>query len=70
MIRYWSSEPAIRNMADDTRTLSLHVLSRAGFGKSFPFQRYQGQQTISTAFNSDLATTTRRLSNWYLITAS
>ncbi|KAH7329695.1 cytochrome P450 [Stachybotrys elegans] len=38
MIRYWSSRPEIRSTADDTRTLSLHVLSRAGFGKSFQFQ--------------------------------
>ena len=38
MIQYWSSKESTRSTADDTRTLSLHVLSSAGFGKSYPFQ--------------------------------
>lgn len=38
MVRYWNTRPSISNIADDSRTLSLHVLSRAGFGKSFMFQ--------------------------------
>ncbi|CAD6574401.1 MAG: hypothetical protein ASARMPRED_006689 [Alectoria sarmentosa] len=38
MLEYWSSKPAISSVADDVRTLSLHVLSSAGFGKSYPFR--------------------------------
>lgn len=40
MIRYWTSHPSIQHTADDLRSLSLGVLSKAGFGKSFPFQGY------------------------------
>lgn len=42
MIRYWSSKPSIDSVADDTRTVSLHVMSCAAFGKSYPF-RNSGQ---------------------------
>ena len=38
MLEYWSSKSSIRSVADDTRTLSLHVMSSAGFGKSYPYQ--------------------------------
>lgn len=38
MLKYWSSRPCVWSTADDTRTFSLHVLSTAGFGKSYPFQ--------------------------------
>lgn len=38
MQSYWTSKPSIDTAATDLRTLSLHVLSRAGFGKSFKFQ--------------------------------
>ncbi|KAI5920166.1 cytochrome P450 [Camillea tinctor] len=38
MLRYWSSKPSVKSSADDIRTLTLNVLSRAGFGKSFKFQ--------------------------------
>ncbi|KAI0395152.1 cytochrome P450 [Xylariaceae sp. FL0594] len=38
MLKYWSSQKSVKTTADDIRTLSLHVLSKAGFGKSFPFQ--------------------------------
>jgi cytochrome P450 len=48
MIRYWSSKSEILSTADDTRTLSLHVLSRAGFGKTFPFQGHDERQTMSS----------------------
>jgi cytochrome P450 len=40
MIRYWSSRPSVRSTADDLRSLSLGVLSKAGFGKSFKFEGY------------------------------
>ncbi|MCJ1384453.1 hypothetical protein MMC17_007569 [Xylographa soralifera] len=38
MLAYWSSIGSIRSTADDARTLSLHVLSSAGFGKSYAFR--------------------------------
>ncbi|KAK2609880.1 hypothetical protein N8I77_003355 [Diaporthe amygdali] len=38
MGRYWSSQPSVETVAHDTRTLSLNVMSRAGFGKSYPFK--------------------------------
>lgn len=38
MLTYWKSRKTVRTAADDLRTLSLHVISRAGFGKSFKFQ--------------------------------
>ncbi|KAI1428246.1 putative cytochrome P450 [Xylaria sp. FL1777] len=41
MIRYWTSRPSIRSTANDLRTLSLDVLSKAGFGKSYNFEGYE-----------------------------
>lgn len=38
MLRYWASKKTIKSSAEDLRTLSLHILSRAGFGKSFKFE--------------------------------
>jgi cytochrome P450 len=47
MLRYWTTKPSLKTVADDTRTLSLHVLSRAGFGKSFPFEGHDERQDTS-----------------------
>lgn len=44
MGRYWSSRPSVETIADDTRTLSLNVMSRAGFGKSYPFKGHHEAQ--------------------------
>lgn len=44
MGRYWSSRPFVETIADDTRTLSLNVMSRAGFGKSYPFKGHHEAQ--------------------------
>ncbi|KAI1078846.1 cytochrome P450 [Whalleya microplaca] len=49
MLRYWTSRASIKSTADDTRTLSLHVLSRAGFGKSFKFQGQEERSKLSTS---------------------
>ncbi|KAK8024473.1 hypothetical protein PG993_012539 [Apiospora rasikravindrae] len=38
MLQYWTTKGSIRSSAEDLRTLSLHVLSRAAFGKSFKFE--------------------------------
>lgn len=34
MLKYWSEQPSITTSADDLRSLSLHILASAGFGKS------------------------------------
>ncbi|KAJ2999270.1 hypothetical protein NUW58_g44 [Xylaria curta] len=52
MLHYWSSKTSVRTTADDVRTLSLHVLSKAGFGKSYPFQ---GHDTSMGATSSVLS---------------
>lgn len=49
MLHYWCSEKVVRSLADDTRTLSLHVLSAAGFGKSYPFQGHSDAPSSTTA---------------------
>lgn len=38
IIDYWSSKSSIDSVAADTRTVSLHVISGAVFGKSYPFR--------------------------------
>ena len=38
MIRHWSVKSTVNSVADDVRTVSLHVLSSAGFGKSYLFR--------------------------------
>lgn len=32
MLRYWTSKPSVATIADNTRTLALNVMARAGFG--------------------------------------
>ncbi|KAI1760081.1 cytochrome P450 [Hypoxylon sp. FL1150] len=49
MLSYWTSKESIKSVAEDTRTLSLHVLSRAGFGKSFKFQGHDQRSSTDTA---------------------
>lgn len=41
MLRYWSSKTSIKSTAEDIRTLTLNVLARAGFGKSFKFRGHE-----------------------------
>ncbi|KAL9023550.1 MAG: hypothetical protein Q9196_007135, partial [Gyalolechia fulgens] len=38
LIRYWSLKPSVNSVAVDTRTVSLHVMSSAIFGKVYPFR--------------------------------
>lgn len=49
MIQYWVSKPSVNTIAPDTRTLSLHLLSRAGFGKSFKFEGHDGRPAANTS---------------------
>lgn len=52
MIQYWSSKPSINSVADDTRTVSLHVMSGAAFGKSYAFR---GSKEINSSTKEDLS---------------
>lgn len=49
ILEYWTSKASINTVAVDTRTLSLHVLSSAGFGKSYPFQSFDDSATAGAA---------------------
>ena len=51
MIHYWSSKSSINSVAADTRTVSLHVMSGAVFGKSYPF-RGADEESLPTTENS------------------
>ncbi|KAG6362779.1 hypothetical protein INS49_007873 [Diaporthe citri] len=47
MLKYWVKKPSISSSADDLRTLSLHVLAGAGFGKSFEFEGHDERRNTS-----------------------
>ncbi|KAK8855714.1 cytochrome P450 [Apiospora arundinis] len=76
MLKYWTSKTSISSSNQDLRTLSLHVLSRAAFGKSFKFEgaderdlassHKQSLQTILENCVLILALGTKFLSNPYL----
>ncbi|KAK3946141.1 putative cytochrome P450 [Diplogelasinospora grovesii] len=51
MLAYWSKKPSVSSSADDLRTLSLHVLSGAGFGKSFKFEGHDERPNTSVSAN-------------------
>ena len=51
MIQYWALKKSTRSIVDDTRTFSLHVLSSAGFGKSYPFQGLRDPSAANLATN-------------------
>lgn len=48
MRNYWTTKSSVDTAAADLRTLSLHVLSRAGFGKSFKFESQEDQRKSSS----------------------
>jgi cytochrome P450 len=52
MISYWSSRSSVHTVADDSRTLSLHVMSSAGFGKSYPFRG--AEEKVNTKDSSNI----------------
>ncbi|KAI0099427.1 cytochrome P450 [Daldinia grandis] len=52
MLHYWTSKVSVKSTADDLRTLSLHVLSRAGFGKSFKFVGHDERESSASPSNS------------------
>lgn len=49
MLRYWASKELVKSAADDIRTFSLHVLSKAGFGKSYKFHGHDESPATSPA---------------------
>lgn len=49
VLRYWTSKKAVTTGADDLRSLSLHVMSRAGFGKSSKFQAAEERNAAAAA---------------------
>ena len=51
MINYWSSKSFINSVAEDTRTVSLHAMSGAVFGQSYPF-RGAGEVHVSATGDS------------------
>ncbi|KAI4119507.1 MAG: hypothetical protein LQ345_000609 [Seirophora villosa] len=53
LIHYWSSKPSITSVAADTRTVSLHVMSGAIFGKSYPFRG--ADEEVPTTTESSLS---------------
>jgi cytochrome P450 len=58
MVEYWGKQDRVLTTADDTRTLSLHVLSGAGFGKTHPFQGHdqKGAKSVSADYKESLQT--------------
>lgn len=47
MLGYWSVMSSVASIADDTRTLTLNVMARAGFGQSFKFQGSDNKETAT-----------------------
>jgi cytochrome P450 len=58
MLAYWSRQPSVATSAEDLRTLSLHVLSGAGFGKFFKFEGHteRSDTSVSANYKSSLQT--------------
>ncbi|KAK3293112.1 putative cytochrome P450 [Chaetomium fimeti] len=51
MLAYWSRQQSVTTSAEDLRTLSLHVLSGAGFGKSYKFEGHTERSDTSASAN-------------------
>ncbi|KAI0006823.1 cytochrome P450 [Xylariaceae sp. FL0662B] len=49
MARYWAGKGVITSIGEDTRTVSLHVLSKACFGQSFAFEGHDERSVASPA---------------------
>lgn len=56
MLQYWTKKQSITSSADDLRTLSLHVLTGAGFGKHAKFEGHdeRGDTSISGNYKNSL----------------
>lgn len=51
ILKYWTKKQSITSSADDLRTLSLHVLTGAGFGKYFKFEGHDERSDTSVSGN-------------------
>ncbi len=49
MLAYWARQPSVATSAEDLRTLSLHVLSGAGFGKFYKFEGHTERSDTSAS---------------------
>lgn len=58
MLAHWASKGSVTTVADDTRTLSLHILASAGFGKSYAFRGHGAADTASLAEQKQESSTT------------
>ncbi|KAK4097301.1 cytochrome P450 [Parathielavia hyrcaniae] len=56
MLDYWSRQPSVTTSAEDLRTLTLHVLSGAGFGKFYRFEGHteRSDSSVSASYKSSL----------------
>ncbi|KAI0098617.1 cytochrome P450 [Nemania sp. FL0031] len=67
MLRYWSDKTSVSTTAEDVRTLSLHVLAKAGFGQSFPFQGHDASVSAASPATSYKESLKEVLDNCILI---
>jgi Sec-independent protein translocase protein TatA len=49
MARYWASKGVFTSVGEDSRTVTLHVLSKACFGQSFAFEGHDERQPTSAS---------------------
>lgn len=49
MLQYWTKKESITSSAEDLRTLSLHILTGAGFDKHFPFEGHDVRDRTSVS---------------------
>lgn len=55
MLQYWAKKQSITSSANDLRTISLHVLTGAGFGKHFKFEGHDERgSTVSANYKNSL----------------
>lgn len=49
MARYWARKGVITSVGEDTRTVSLHILSKACFGQGFAFEGHDERSVTTPA---------------------
>ncbi|KAK4142934.1 cytochrome P450-like protein [Dichotomopilus funicola] len=49
MSNYWASQGVFTSVGEDSRTVTLHVLSKACFGQSLPFEGHHGRASDTSA---------------------
>ncbi|KAH9907196.1 cytochrome P450 [Xylariomycetidae sp. FL2044] len=66
VLQYWTKQASHKTAAPDLRTLSLHVLSRAAFGRSFEFEGH-GESNEASALANEKEALQMILENCVLI---